>query len=61
MLELSKHILERVSFDKKLFKKELLKAVKWLQKEDALLLKVWCLTNFTVYKSIIVSVFRGLA
>ena len=47
MLELSKKVLERVSFDAKLFHKELLKALTWLQtKEEIERLKNWCMENF---------------
>jgi hypothetical protein len=61
MLELSKNILGRVSFDKILFKKELSKAIRWLKKEEAMLLKVWCLANFGIYREVIMEVFKGLA
>ncbi len=47
MLELTKHILQRVSFDKILFRKELTKALKWLKKEEALMLQAWCIATFT--------------
>ncbi len=33
MFELSKNILEKVSFDKALFRKELTKAMQWLKPE----------------------------
>ena len=58
MLEHSKHILERVSFDRKLFRKELLKAIKWLKKEEAVMLKVWCLSNFVVYTEVINVIYK---
>ena len=57
MFEMSKLILQRVSFDKKLFKKELLKAAKWLQPKEKTLLYLWCLANFGMYKDIITEVF----
>lgn len=60
MYELTKNILQKVSFDKKLFRKELSKAVKWLAKDELLMLKVWCLANFgSMYRPIINEVFRG--
>ena len=40
MFELSKNILEKVSFDKTLFRKELIKAVHWLKPDEKTLLKV---------------------
>jgi hypothetical protein len=47
MLELCKKVLLKVSFDAKLFQKELLKALTWLnQKEDIERLKIWCIENF---------------
>ena len=35
MLDLSKKILEKVSFDKNLFKKELYKSVGWINKKGS--------------------------
>lgn len=60
MLELTKHILQRVSFDKILFRKELTKALKWLKKEEALMLQAWCIATFTSeeFKAIIREVFK---
>ena len=46
MFELSKSILEKVSFDKILFRKELKKAIKWVKPNEKTLLKVWCLATF---------------
>ena len=61
MYELTKLTLEKVSFDKNLFKKELQKGVKWLKREEALMLKVWCLATFgNQYAPIIKEVFRRL-
>lgn len=60
MLELSKKVLEKVSFDRSLFQKELVKAVKWIQKEEASSLKVWCLASFAMYNDIILEVFETL-
>lgn len=62
MYEMSKKILERVSFDKGLFRKELAKAVTWLKPDEKLLLQVWCLSTFGhMYRDIILEVFRGVA
>jgi hypothetical protein len=59
MFELSKKILEKVSFDRALFYKELVKALKWLKPDEKLLLKVWCLTKFgQIYKDVIMDAFR---
>lgn len=58
MLELSKTILSKISFDKYLFKKELKKARNWLKPNEVLVLKVWCLAHFgTQYNDIILEVF----
>ncbi len=60
MLELSKKILVRVSFDKQLFHKELLKAIKWINDSSELQkFKEWCLIEFgDVYPNIIKRAFR---
>lgn len=47
MLDMTKKVLKSVSFDKALFRKELSKAKRWLRKEDLLLLKAWCIMNFS--------------
>ena len=61
MYELTKTTLEKVSFDKQLFKKELLKGIKWLKKDEAIMLKVWCLATFgNQYSSIIREVFKRM-
>jgi hypothetical protein len=59
MLELCKKVLLKVSFDAKLFKKELLKAVRWLKnKEDLQKLKIWCEEKFSSkYPHILAQVF----
>ncbi len=46
MFELSKKILQSVSFDKVLFRKELRKAYNWVKPDEKTLLKVWCLATF---------------
>ena len=62
MFEMSKKILERVSFDRILFKKELMKAVRWVKPDEKLLLQVWCLSTFGhMYRETILRVFRGVA
>ena len=47
MLEYFKSILSKVSFDKKLFEKELLKARKQLVSEELKTLKEWCYEQFS--------------
>ncbi len=57
MYELCKEILQKVSFDKSLFRKELIKSIKWLKKEELGQLYVWCLSTFVIYKDVINEVF----
>lgn len=45
-LEYSKTILKKVSFDKKIFKKELRKLLKKLSKPEIHSLKDWCFKTF---------------
>lgn len=47
MLEYVKTILKKVSFDSKLFEKELIKAIKTLIQEEIQELKKWCYANFS--------------
>ena len=62
MLEMSKTVLERVSFDRSLFKKELIKATNWLKKDELSALKIWCLTMFSAkYGTLINEVFQSLS
>lgn len=59
MLELSQQVLQKVSFDPRLFKKELVKATNWVSARDQLLLKAWCLATFGhMYKDVILEVFQ---
>jgi len=58
MLELSKYVLRKVSFDRTLFRKELIKATKRLGQSDRILLYAWCLATFgNQYREVIVEVF----
>ena len=57
MLEFSKKILQKVSFDKKLFTKELQKSARWIAKHEVSALKIWALTSFSHYKDAILEVF----
>lgn len=59
MYELSKKVLTRVSFDKELFHKELLKFRKWLKPKESIELKAWCLLTFGhLYGDVIREVFE---
>ena len=53
MLNYVKTVLTRVSFDARLFEKELRKAIKLLIAEEVQELKGWCYANFGSYKAII--------
>ncbi len=62
MLEFTKSILTKVSFDRLLFKKELKKAAKWLTKEELQHLKTWCQQRFgTIYGDVINETFAAVA
>lgn len=61
MLEMTKLVLQRVSFDSRLFKKELVKALKWLKKEEALALQAWCIATFgSQYANLIHEVYQSI-
>ena len=61
MLEFSKKVLNKVSFDKTLFKKELQKSLRWLSKREMTHLKIWTLATFSQYKNIILEVFDQIS
>lgn len=42
MLEYTKTVLEKVSFNEALFAKELMKSIQWVRTEDVNQLYVWC-------------------
>ena len=46
MLEYVKTILKKVSFDRRLFEKELIKAIRTLLEEEVMKLKEWCYRKF---------------
>jgi len=58
MFEYTKQILTKVSFDKNLFRKELLKALRILKRDERRLLKVWCIATFAAYSDIVVEAFK---
>jgi hypothetical protein len=59
ILEYVKLILEKVSFDKVLFEKELKKGLKKLAKIEILELRKWCYDKFgSMYKAVLNKVFR---
>jgi hypothetical protein len=59
MFEFSKKILEKVSFDRALFYKELVKTLKWIRPDEKMLLYAWCIANFGhLYKDQIMDAFK---
>ena len=46
MLEYIKIILQKVSFDRRLFEKELRKAIRMLMPDEVKRLKMWCYEKF---------------
>ena len=60
MLKYTKTILQKVSFDKDLFKRELKKSIKWLKRDEVIALQTWCAINFgAVYNDVISEVFKS--
>jgi hypothetical protein len=58
MLEYVKLILEKVSFDRRLFEKELEKGIKQLVPSEVRQLKTWCYTRFgTIYRNLLNRIF----
>ncbi len=61
MLEYFKTILSKVSFDKKLFEKELRKAIKSIVPEELKEFREWCYVKFgKIYKPILNKYFLRL-
>jgi len=61
MLEFCKDILQKVSFNQSLFKKELLKSVMWLNKKERVMLQVWCIATFGhLYGDVIIEAFKQI-
>ena len=58
MFEYTKQILTKVSFDRNLFRKELIKALRILKREERRLLKVWCVATFAAYSDVVIDAFR---
>ena len=60
MLDFCKTVLIRVSFDRRLFAKELKKSFKWLSREDAETLRQWALAQYHhKYAKLIASTFAA--
>ncbi len=62
MLEYAKVILPKVSFSRKLFRKELTKCINWVGKSEMNSLKEWCFDNFMdMYSDILIDAFAKKA
>jgi len=60
MLEFSKCILDKMSFDENLFMKELRKLIIWSQNEKTNELRDWCVINYgNIYGDKIIDVFNS--
>jgi hypothetical protein len=60
MLEYTKTVLKKVSFDKELFSRELEKSIKWLKACEIEKLKQWLVENYYhMYKDIILNIFSN--
>ena len=58
MLEYQKLILQKVSFSKELFQIEIKKSIRWLSKNELLLLYTWLIVNYkNIYSDIIKTFF----
>ena len=53
MLSYAKTVLTRVSFDARLFEKELRKAIKMLIADEVQELRSWCYANFRDHRAIL--------
>ena len=61
MLEFCKSVLEKVSFDQVLFKKELIKSIQWINTTDAKSLSEWCIEMYgNKYSDIIQQAFETI-
>lgn len=62
VLEYVKMILEKVSFDKVLFEKELKKGLKQLASSEINALKEWCYVKFgNIYHKVLNKIFRKIS
>ncbi len=59
MLKYTEIVLQKVSFNKELFNKELRKSLKWLKNEEVKILRTWCIMNYgNMYGDVIFDVFN---
>ncbi len=61
MLDFCKDVLLKVSFNRTLFRKELTKSVKWLNKRERVMLRAWCLSTFGhLHGDVIIEAFKQI-
>ena len=60
MFEFCQQILLKVSFDRHLFKKELIKMIHLLKRDEVKLLQAWCLVTFVQHQDVVHDVFAGI-
>ncbi len=62
MLDHQKIILEQLSYDKELFRKEIVKSFKWLKSYEIIMLHNWLKENFgTTHADVIQEIFEYIA
>jgi hypothetical protein len=61
MLEYTKTVLQKVSFNPGLFAKELRKSLRWLKKDEINTLRIWCMLTFgDIYPEVIQDTFKSI-
>lgn len=58
MIEFVKQVLQGVSFDKELFRKELIKNLSLISPSEKALLLAWCLKRFSEHYDVLKDAFR---
>lgn len=62
MLEYAKVILPKVSFSRELFRKELIKCIKWVEEDQVQELYSWCYQKFQkMYPDVLAEAFADIA
>jgi len=62
MLEHQKMLLKQISYDKELFRKEIVKSFKWLKSYEIILLRNWLKDNYgRTHSDVIQDVFEYIA
>ncbi len=61
MIEYAKVILPKVSFNKFLFRKELIKCIGWMKPAERSELQQWCFSTFSQYKDVLEEAFTNTA